>query len=107
MDEAERKRIEFERKMVRYVGAPLLGTFSCAAGLAMWAQILQPGPIVGAPISWLLGGNPVLDGLWLFSNGAICMHQGYQLFMIALRDQGDAAPIVRELKGLFPAAAGA
>ena len=105
LDEAERRRVEFERKMVRYVGAPLLGTFSCAAGLAMWAQILQPGPIVGAPISWLLGGNPVLDGLWLFSNGVICMQQGYKFFMIALRDQEDAQRIVREIRGLLPSAA--
>jgi len=105
LDEAERRRVEFERKMVRYVGAPLLGTFSCAAGLAMWAQILQPGPIVGAPISWLLGGNPILDGLWLFSNGVICMQQGYKFFMIALRDQEDAQRIVREIRGLLPSAA--
>src|SRR2546423_1543772 len=105
LDEAERRRVEFERKMVRYVGAPLLGTFSCAAGLAMWAQILQPGPIVGAPISWLLGGNPVLDGIWLFANGVICMQQGYKFFMIALRDQEDAQRIVREIKGLLPSAA--
>ena len=107
LDEAERKRVEFERKMVRYVGAPLLGTFSCAAGLAMWAQILQPGPIVGAPISWLLGGNPVLDGIWLFSNGVLCMQQGYKFFMIALRDQEDAQRIVREIRGLLPSAVGA
>src|SRR5947209_2053743 len=107
LDEAERKRVEFERKMVRYVGAPLLGAFSCAAGVAMWAQILRPGPIVGAPVSWLLGGNPVLDGVWLFANGVICIQQGYKFFMIALRDQEDAARIVRELKGLLPAAAGA
>jgi len=71
----------------------------------MWAQILQPGPIVGAPISWLLGGNPVLDGLWLFSNGVICMQQGYKFFMIALRDQEDAQRIVREIRGLLPSAA--
>src|SRR2546423_351829 len=102
-----RRRVEFERKMVRYVGAPLLGTFSCAAGLAMWAQILQPGPIVGAPISWLLGGNPILDGIWLFSNGVICMQQGYKFFMIALRDQEDAQRIVREIRGLLPSTAGA
>ncbi len=105
LDEAERKRVEFERKMVRYVGAPLLGAFSCAAGVAMWAQIFQPGPIVGAPISWLLGGNPVLDGVWLFANGVICFHQGYKFFMIALKDQEDAARIVREIKGLLPSAA--
>src|SRR2546423_15284366 len=107
LDEAERRRVEFERKMVRYVGAPLLGTFSCAAGLAMWAQILQPGPIVGAPISWLLGGNPILDGIWLFANGVICMQQGYKFFMIALRDQEDAQRIVREIRGLLPSTAGA
>jgi hypothetical protein len=107
LDEAERKRVEFERKMVRYVGAPLLGAFSCAAGVAIWAQILRPGPIVGAPVSWLLGGNPVLDAVWLFANGVICFQQGYKFFMIALSDQEDAARIVRELKGLLPAAAGA
>lgn len=104
LETAERERIEFERKIVRYVGAPLLGAFSCAAGMAMWAQILQPGPIVGAPISWLLGGNPLLDGLWLFGNGVICFHQGYKFFMIALKDQADAERIVREIRGLLPAA---
>ncbi len=105
LDEAERKRVEFERKMVRYVGAPLLGAFSCAAGVAIWAQILQPGPIVGAPVSWLLGGNPILDGVWLFANGVICFQQGYKFFMIALKDQEDAQRIVREIRGLLPSAA--
>src|SRR5215813_3932252 len=69
LGEAEQQRAEFERKIAKYVGAPLLGAFSCAAGAAMWAQIFQPGPIVGAPISWLLGGNPFLDGVWLFAIG--------------------------------------
>ncbi|MDQ3653349.1 MAG: hypothetical protein M3458_24310 [Acidobacteriota bacterium] len=105
--EAERKRVEFERQIVRYVGAPLLGAFSCAAGVAMWAQIFQPGRITGAPISWLLGGNPVLDGVWLFANGVICFQQGYKFFMIALKDQRDVERIVREVKGLLPAAASA
>ncbi len=103
LDAAERERVEFERKIVRYVGAPLLGAFSCAAGLTMWAQILQPGTIVGAPIDWLIGGNPLLSGVWLFSNGVVCFHQGYKFFMIALKDQEDAERVVRELKGLLPA----
>jgi len=102
--EAEQRRIEFERNMVKYVGAPLLGAFSCAAGAAMWAQIFQPGAITGAPISWLLGGNPFLDGVWLFANGVICFHQGYKFFMIALADQAEVAKVVREIKGLLPAA---
>jgi hypothetical protein len=107
LTEAERKRVEFERNIVRYVGAPLLGAFSCAAGAAMFAQIFQPGAITGAPISWLLGGNPFLDGVWLFANGVVCFQQGYKFFMIALNDQQDVARIVREIRGLIPAAAGA
>lgn len=104
LTEAEEQRAEFERKIVKYVGAPLLGAFSCAAGAAMWAQIFQPGAITGAPISWLLGGNPFLDGVWLFANGVICFHQGYKFFMIALADQDEVTRVVREIKGLLPAA---
>lgn len=105
LDEAAQQRAEFERKVAKYVGAPLLGAFSCAAGAAMWAQIFQPGAITGAPISWLLGGNPFLDGIWLFGNGVICFHQGYKFFMIALANQDEVARVVREIKGLLPAAA--
>ena len=103
LDEAQRERVEFQRKMAKYVGAPLLGAFSCAAGAAMFAQIGSPGGIVGAPVSWLLGGNPFLDGVWLFANGVICFHQGYKFFMIALADQEDVNRVVREIKGLLPA----
>jgi len=59
------------------------------------------------PISWLLGGNPFLDGVWLFANGVICFHQGYKFFMIALADQKEVARVVREIKGLLPAASSA
>lgn len=104
LDEAAQQRAEFERKIAKYVGAPLLGAFSCAAGAAMWAQIFQPGAITGAPISWLLGGNPFLDGVWLFANGVICFHQGYKFFMIALANQEEVVRVVREIKGLLPAA---
>jgi hypothetical protein len=104
LTDAEQQRIEFERNIAKYVGAPLLGAFSCAAGAAMWAQIFQPGAITGAPISWLLGGNPFLDGVWLFANGVICFHQGYKFFMIALANQDEVAKVVREIKGLLPAA---
>jgi len=105
LDEAERKRVEFQRNMTKYVGAPLLGAFSCAAGAVMFAQILQPASVVGAPVSWVLGGNPFLGGVWLFANGVICFHEGYKFFMIALADQEEVATVVREIKGLLPAAA--
>ena len=102
LSDAEQKRIEFERNITKYVGAPLLGAFSCAAGAVMFAQIVQPGRITGAPISWLLGGNPFLDGVWLFANGVICFHQGYKFFMIALANQEEVNRVVREIKGLLP-----
>ena len=105
LTDAERERVEFERNITKYVGAPLLGAFSCAAGAVMWAQIVQPAGIAGAPISWLVGGNPFLGGVWLFANGAICFHEGYKFFMIALADQKDVEKMVREIKGLLPAAA--
>lgn len=105
LSEAEQRKVEFERNVTKYVGAPLLGAFSCAAGAAMFAQVFQPGAITGAPISWLLGGNPFLDGVWLFANGVICFHQGYKFFMIALADQKEVARVVREIKGLLPAVA--
>ncbi len=103
LSEAERKRVEFERNMTKYVGAPLLGAVSCAAGAAMFAQILQPGGIAGAPVSWILGGNPFLGTVWLFANGVICFHEGYKFFMIALADQEEVHRVVREIKGLLPA----
>lgn len=105
LEEAERKRVEFQRNMTKYVGAPLLGAFSCAAGAVMFAQILQPASVAGAPVSWVLGGNPFLGGVWLFANGVICFHEGYKFFMIALADQEEVATVVREIKGLLPAAA--
>ncbi len=107
LTEAERKRVEFERNITKYVGAPLLGAFSCAAGAAMFATILQPGSVVGAPVGWLVGGNPFLGGVWLFANGVICFHEGYKLFMIALADQEEVNRVVREIKGLLPAASSA
>jgi len=105
LDEAEQKRVEFARNLTKYVGAPLLGAVSCAAGAAMFAQILQPGSVAGAPVSWLVGGNPFLGTVWLFANGVICFHEGYKFFMIALADQEEVNRVVREIKGLLPAAA--
>ena len=105
LSEAERERVEFERNITKYVGAPLLGAFSCAAGAAMFAQIVSSGGVVGAPVSWLVGGNPFLGGVWLFANGVICFHEGYKFFMIALADQDEVTRVVREIKGLLPAAA--
>jgi hypothetical protein len=104
LNEAERERVEFQRKIAKYVGAPLLGAFSCAAGAAMFAQIASPAGLTGAPISLIFGGNPFLDGVWLFANGVICFHQGYKFFMIALADQEEVKRVVREIKGLLPAA---
>jgi ElaB/YqjD/DUF883 family membrane-anchored ribosome-binding protein len=105
LTEAEADRVRFERDIVKFVGAPLLGAFSCAAGAAMFAQILNPRTITGAPLSWILGGNPILEGIWLFGNGVVCFKIGYDFFMIALDDQEEVQRIVREIKGLLPTTA--
>lgn len=105
LTEAEAERVRFERDIVKYVGAPLLGAFSCAAGAAMLANIFNPRTITGAPLSWLLGGNPILEGIWLFGNGVVCFKIGYDFFMIALEDQQEVQRIVREIKGLLPTTA--
>lgn len=104
LSEADAEKIKFEKDIVKYVGAPLMGAFSCAAGVMMWAQIFNPRTITGAPISWLLGGNPILEGIWLFGNGTVCMKVGVEFFMVSLDDNADVQKIVKEIKGMLPEA---
>ncbi len=99
---AEAEKIEFERTIVKSVGAPLLGAFSFASGAVMMTNILNPKTITGAPIDWLIGGNPILEGVWFFGNGTVCFKTSYDFFMIALEDHEDVQKIVREVKGLLP-----
>ena len=102
LTKAEAERLQFERDIVKYVGAPLLGAFSFGAGAMMWANMFNPKTITGAPISWILNGNPILEGVWLFGNGLVCFKIGYEFFMISLEDHEDVQKMVRELKGLLP-----
>ncbi len=102
MDEAEAERVRFERDMARRIGAPLLGAFSFASGAVMMTNVLNPKTITGAPIDWLLGGNPLLEGVWFFGNGMVCFKTSYDFFMIALEDQDEVQRMVREIKGLLP-----
>jgi len=82
----------------------LLGAFSFASGAVMLTNVLNPKTVTGAPISWLLGGNPLLEGVWFFGNGVVCIQTSYDLFMIALEDQEDVQKMVKEIKGLLPEA---
>ncbi len=102
LSEAEVEKIKFEREIVKFVGSPLLGAFSFGAGAMMFAQIFNPKTITGFPISWLLGGNPLLEGVWLFGNGLVCFKVGVEFFMISLEDNNDVQKIVKEIKGLLP-----
>jgi hypothetical protein len=97
LGEAEAARVEFQRNMAKYVGAPLLGTFSVAAGATLIAESLS-----GAPVELILGGNP-LARIWLFANGLICIHNGYKFFMMAFADEEAVKRVVREAKYLLPA----
>ena len=104
LSKAEAERIKFERDIVKRVGAPLLGAFSFASGAVMMTNVLNPKTITGAPIDWLLGGSPLLEGVWFFSNGMVCFKTSYDFFMIALEDDEDVQKMVGEIKGLLPQA---
>ncbi len=102
---AEADRVNFEREVAKYVGAPLLGAFSFASGAVMMTNVLNPKTITGVPLSWLIGGNPLLEGVWFFGNGVVCFKTSYDFFMISLEDHEDVQKIVKEMKGLLPSAA--
>lgn len=100
---AEIERIKFERDIAKYFGAPLLGAFSFASGAVLMTNVLNPKTVTGAPVSWLLNGNPILEGVWFFGNGVVCFKTSYDFFMFALEDHEEVQKIVKEIKGLLPA----
>jgi ferritin-like metal-binding protein YciE len=102
LSKADAEKIQFERDIVKTIGAPLLGSFAFASGAVMMTNVLNPKTITGAPIDWLLGGNPLLEGVWFFGNGLVCFKTGYDFFMIALEDQQEVQRMVKEIKGLLP-----
>lgn len=102
LSEAEAARIKFQRDAAKYVGAPLLGAFSIAAGAGLVAEAFSGGVVTGLPISLVLGGNPLLSSIWLFGNGLVCFHNGYKFFMMAIGDKEEVARVVRDVKGLLP-----
>ncbi|HEX6124530.1 MAG TPA: hypothetical protein VFZ23_04085 [Pyrinomonadaceae bacterium] len=104
LTEAEAERIRFERDIAKRIGAPLLGAFSFASGAVLMTNVFNPKTITGAPIDWIIGGNPLLEGVWFFGNGMVCFKTSYDFFMIALDGQEDVERMVREIKGLLPAA---
>ena len=102
LDEAKAERIKFEAEIARRIGAPMLGAFSFASGAVMLTNVFNPKEITGAPIDWILGGNPLLEGVWFFGNGMVCFKTSYDFFMIALDGDKDVQTIVKEIKGMLP-----
>jgi hypothetical protein len=102
LSKADAEKVQFERDIVKRVGAPLLGAFSFASGAVMMTNIINPKTITGFPIGWILGGNPLLEGVWFFGNGMICFKTSYDFFMVALEDQEEVQRMVKEIKGLLP-----
>ncbi|HEY6328809.1 MAG TPA: hypothetical protein VI756_05695 [Blastocatellia bacterium] len=104
LDEAQQSRVKFERDLAKYVGAPLLGAFSIAMGGSLLYEAVTGGVVGGLPINLVVGGNPLLSGVWLFGNGLLCFHNGYKFFMMALADQDEVTRVVADIKGLLPSA---
>ena len=105
LTEAEAARVKFQSDAAKYVGAPLLGAFSIAAGAGLVAEAFTGGAVAGFPLNIVLGGNPLLSSIWLFGNGLVCFHNGYKFFMMAFGDKEEVARVVRDIKGLLPQAA--
>lgn len=103
LNQADAERIQFERDIAKRIGAPLLGAFSFASGAVMLTNVLNPGAVTGFPIGNIIGGNPLLEGVWFFGNGMVCFKTSYDFFMIALEGQEDVEKMVSEIKGLLPA----
>jgi len=89
LSEADTERIKFERDIATRIGAPLLGAFSFASGAVMMSSVLNPAAVTGFPIGSIIGGNPLLEGVWFFGNGMVCFKTSYEFFMIALDGQED------------------
>jgi hypothetical protein len=102
LEGAEAERVKFERDIAKRIGAPLLGAFSVASGAVLMTNVLNPKTITGAPLDWIIGGSPILEGVWFFGNGLVCFKTSYDFFMIALDGQEDVQKMVREIKGLLP-----
>lgn len=105
LNQADAERIAFERDIAKRIGAPLLGAFSFASGAVMMSNILNPATVTGFPLGNIIGGNPLLEGVWFFGNGMVCFKTSYDFFMIALDGQEDVEKMVKEIKGLLPAVA--
>ncbi len=104
LSEADSERINFERDIARRIGAPMLGAFSFASGAVMMSNVLNPAAVTGFPLGNIIGGNPLLEGVWFFGNGMVCFKTSYDFFMIALDGQEDVEKMVKEIKGLLPQA---
>jgi hypothetical protein len=104
LSEADEERIKFERDIATRIGAPLLGAFSFASGAVMMSSVFNPAAVTGFPIGSIIGGNPLLEGVWFFGNGMVCFKTSYDFFMIALDGQEDVEKMVREIKGMLPQA---
>lgn len=104
LSDADADRIRFERDIAKRIGAPLLGAFSFASGAVMMTNIFNPANVTGFPLGSIIGGNPVLEGVWFFGNGMVCFKTSYDFFMIALDGQEDVETMVREVKAMLPAA---
>jgi ribosomal protein S16 len=105
LSEADADRIRFERDIAKRIGAPLLGAFSFASGAVMLSNVFNPAAVTGFPLGNIIGGNPVLEGVWFFGNGMVCFKTSYDFFMIALEGDEDVEKMVREIKGMLPAGA--
>ncbi|HXF42121.1 MAG TPA: hypothetical protein VNK26_00130 [Pyrinomonadaceae bacterium] len=104
LDEAEQERLAFQKDIALYVGAPMIAGFAFSSGAVLLANVLDPKTITGAPLSWLIGGSPFLEGIWFFANGVVCIKCGIDVVFMALGRPEAADEMINKARKLLPSA---
>ena len=79
---------EFQEKLLRYVGAPIMATFSVANAAHLLADMLGAKDVVGWPVSILLRGGMWKDRIWLGVNAVGCLVLSWEFIKITISDNG-------------------
>lgn len=88
-----RENTELQKKLLKYVGAPLMAAFSVANAAHLFADMCGAKDVVGWPISVLLGGGRWKDRIWLGANGIICLGLAWKFIQITLSNDNEVISI--------------
>jgi len=80
---------EFQKKSLKYIGAPMLAAFSAANAVHLFADMLGAKDVVGWPIGVLLRGGMWKDRIWLGANGIGCLVLAWKFMKITISNEDE------------------